>query len=165
MGRTVDTWGSWPIPERVCERVLAKVVMGPNGCHISTYSVASHGYAQVGWTDERGRTVTLAHRAAWTGVHGPIPLGMTVDHTCPVRNRRCVRIDHLRLLPNLENARRTDGRDWDLGRCINGHSHELWRPKTEQRTKGYCVLCRREREAAKRRKLATTSRAERTFRP
>lgn len=143
MARTVDTWGSTSIPERVIERVMSKVVMGPNGCHVSTYSTGSHGYAQIGWQLGNGvRTTTLCHRAAWAGVHGPIPISMTVDHQCPVRNRRCVNVRHLRLLPNLENARRTDGRDWELGTCINGHSAELWRPKSPVRIKGYCTACR-----------------------
>lgn len=144
MGRTVDTWGSTAIPARVIERVMTNVVMGPNGCIVSTYSTASHGYSQIGWSGPGGRGLTLAHRAAWTGVHGPIPLGMTVDHICPVRERRCVNAwQHMRLLPNLENARRTDGRDWELGGCINGHDAEQWYPKNEQRPKGYCSECRR----------------------
>jgi hypothetical protein len=44
---------------------------------------------------------------------------MTIDHTC--KEKRCVRVDHLRLLDNYENGRRTSGRDWPLGQCINGH--------------------------------------------
>lgn len=127
------------IPERVVERVLTKVAMGPRGCHISTYSVASHGYAQVGWREGDDRVVTLCHRVVWSWFRGPIEPGMTVDHMC--KNRRCVRLMHLRLIPNLENARRTSGRDWPLGQCINGHSDaEHWRPKTG-RTRGHCTVC------------------------
>jgi len=66
--------------------------------------------------------MTLAHRAAWTAVYGQIPEGMTIDHLC--KNRRCVNVEHLRLLTNYENARRTSGRDWPLGQCVNGHSDE-----------------------------------------
>lgn len=134
-------------PERVVERVLTKVVTGPRGCHISTYSTASHGYAQVGWNEDGGRYVTLCHRVIWIWFRGPIPKGMTVDHMC--KNRRCVRLMHLRLIPNLENARRTSGRDWDLGQCVNGHSDaEYWRPAGATRKKGYCSACAEQKRIA-----------------
>lgn len=110
-----------PIPARAAERAATRWELDPmTGCWISTYSVASHGYAQVGWSIGSGRhAMTTAHRAAWTHWNGPIPDGMTIDHLC--KTRRCVRRDHLRMLTNFENARRTFGRDWPLGLCINGH--------------------------------------------
>lgn len=116
------------------ERVLTKVAMGPavnlqlGPCHLSTYSTASHGYAQVGWT-EGGRTrMVLCHQVAWVAEHGPIPDGITVDHKCHVRP--CIRRDHLRELTNEQNARRNrDGLDWELdGTCVNGHGREHWVP-------------------------------------
>ena len=112
------------IPDRVCLRALRRFDLDEEtGCHVSTYSTASHGYAQIGWHEASGvRHVVLAHRAAWVAVHGQIPEGMTVDHTC--KNRRCVNVAHLRLLSNFENARRTAGRDWPLGQCIHGHSND-----------------------------------------
>lgn len=134
------------VPERVAIRVMSKVAMGPRGCHISTYSVASHGYAQIGWNEGGERHVTLCHRVIWNWFRGPIPKGMTVDHMC--KTRRCVRLQHLRLIPNLENARRTSGRDWELGQCINGHPDEQhWRPIGPGRVKGYCSACRAEQAA------------------
>lgn len=108
------------IPALAAERAFTRWVESSDGCKISTYSVASHGYAQVGWmTNEHGHGGTTAHRAAWVHVNGQIPAGMTVDHIC--KNRQCVNTDHLRLLSNFENARRTSGRDWPLGECANGH--------------------------------------------
>ena len=138
-------------PERVVARVLMKIVISPDGCYVSDYSTASHGYAQVGWVENSKRIVTLCHLVVWRSARGPAPAGMTVDHRC--RNRRCVNIEHLRLLPNLENARRTDGRDWPLGQCINGHEDALyWRPKTDRQPKGYCHACRMESQRVRRRK-------------
>lgn len=64
--------------------------------------------------------MTTAHRAAWVHANGQIPEGMTVDHR-PTCDKRCVNVDHLRLLTNFENGRRTFGRDWPLGQCANGH--------------------------------------------
>lgn len=108
------------IPDRVAKRAGTSYVEDENGCWISTYSTGSHGYAQIGWNKDRQRFVTTAHRASWVYANdGQIPDGMTIDHTCKVR--RCVNPAHLRLLPNFENARRTSGRDWPMGQCINGH--------------------------------------------
>jgi hypothetical protein len=93
------------IPEDVAARAALNAVPGTRGCLISTYSVGSHGYAQVGWMRTTGRGMTTAHRASWVATNGQIPDGMTVDHLCHVKT--CVAIDHLRLLSNVENA--TDG--------------------------------------------------------
>jgi hypothetical protein len=97
------------IPEAPARRALERCVPGPGGCLISTYSIGSHGYAQVGWRNrELGKhQMTTAHRAAWVAHTGEqIPDGMTVDHLCHVR--RCVNPEHLRLLDNIANA--TDNR-------------------------------------------------------
>ena len=115
------------IPDAAALRALSRWTLeAPTGCHISDYSCGSHGYAQIGWSARRegGHKTrgTLAHRAAWTAVYGQIPEGQTIDHLC--KNRRCVNIEHLRLLPNFENARRTSGRDWPLGYCRNGHRND-----------------------------------------
>jgi len=91
-------------PERVASRVLTKWT--PEGeCWISTYSIGSHGYAQVGWWDgDLGKQVmTTAHRVAWWAANRrPIPKGMTVDHAC--HRKPCVNPLHLRLLDNATNA-------------------------------------------------------------
>lgn len=110
--------GQFEIPRHVALRAFIRFTPDERGCHISTYSVASHGYAQIGW-QHGGRMIgTTAHRAAWVAAHGQIPAGMTVDHQC--RTKRCVNPAHLRLLSNFENARRALY-DWPLGTCRNGH--------------------------------------------
>lgn len=149
--RTPERWNSVLVPERVARRAYENVTPGPNGCWISTYSVGSHGYAQVGWQDSKVHTV-LAHRAAWVHVNGQMPLGMTLDHLC--KTRRCVNPDHLRLLPNYENARRTGGRDWPLGYCPNGHPNSLL---VRSGTKGpmTCGECVRAKQAQYRARVAS----------
>lgn len=104
-------------PPRVVERVLRRIQTAPNGCIVSTYSVGSHGYAQVGWHEAGKRRMTLCHRIAYEVAHGPIPEGMTVDHLC--HNRRCVNPAHLRLLTRQENGRLT-ARFWRT-HCSEGH--------------------------------------------
>lgn len=136
------------IPERVAQRAALRAVRDGD-CIVSTYSVASHGYAQIGWQDGGERNVVTAHRAAWVHYAGEqIPTGMTVDHLC--HNRRCVRIEHLRLLSNFENARRTSGRDWPLGQCINGHPNDQLRQIPSG--KRICRACRSEWQARYREK-------------
>lgn len=119
------------MPERVVERVLDKVEMGPKTqyvdtpCHLSTYSTASHGYAQVGWNEGQQRCLKLCHVVIWTAANGPVPKGITVDHQC--HTKRCIRLDHLRALTNQDNAMRNrPGMDWMLdGSCARGHDAEL----------------------------------------
>ena len=89
-------------PQRVVERLTSKVVAGPNECVVSTYSTGSHGYSQIGWSEGGVTHMRLGHRVAYEAARGPIPDGMTVDHTC--RNRRCVNPLHLRLLSNKVNG-------------------------------------------------------------
>lgn len=132
---TVERWNATPVPERVAERAYTNVEVRADGCWISRYSTGSHGYAQIGWqSKEDGRRVVLAHRAAWVHVNGQVPLGLTFDHIC--KNRPCVNPDHLRLMSNFENARRTDGRDWEFGKCANGHSNMFLREDPYRRAKG-----------------------------
>ena len=108
------------IPPAVASRAATRCEVADDGCWLSTYSTGSHGYAQIGWQTGAERFGVTAHRAAWVFWTGEqIPAGMTIDHTC--HNRQCVNPDHLRMLPNFENARRTAGRDWPIGECINGH--------------------------------------------
>ena len=116
-------WNRVVIPERVKDRAYARSTRAINGCWISTYSVASHGYAQLGWKNSGERHTVLAHRAAWEKVNGPVLVGMTLDHRC--REKRCVNPAHLRLLDNFENGRRINGADWELGECANGHPNSM----------------------------------------
>ncbi len=147
LGKTQAIWPESNIPHRVTQRAISQFVVDENGCHISTYSVASHGYAQIGWDIGGGkRTGTTAHRAAWVADTGEqIPAGMTIDHTC--KERRCVNPDHLRMLSNFENGRRTNGRDWKHGHCANGHPNkhlaiDPWR-RTKDGKKRHGLRCRK----------------------
>ena len=125
-------------PQRVIERYLASL-SSEGACLVSSYSVGSHGYTQIGWS-ESGRTMmVLGHRVAWEHHRGPIPNDMTIDHIC--RNRRCGRIEHLRLLSNVENARSN-------GNAIKTHckrGHRNWR--TDGKGHRRCVTCQDEANA------------------
>lgn len=100
--------------------------MDESGCWISRYSHSRNGYSQIGWSERGKRHMVTGHRASWVRVNGQVPLGMTIDHLC--KQRMCVNPEHMRLLPNYENARRIDGKDWPIGTCANGHSADSLRP-------------------------------------
>ena len=119
------------IPARAAERAYERFTVDENGCYISTYSVASHGYAQVGWKvcGSTRNDGTTAHRAAWTHVHGQIPERMDIDHIC--RNHRCVNVDHLRLLSPEENRRRCKS-DFPEGQSCKRNHPPSARVKTER---------------------------------
>ena len=107
-------------PANTPDRILTKIdAAGP--CWEWTGTVRSdNGYGQVS-VDYRS---TLAHRAVWEILVGPIPDGMTLDHLC--RNRSCVNPDHLEVVTIGVNTGRSPiavtavhGRKTH---CLNGHA-------------------------------------------
>lgn len=146
------------VPARVAERAHSRWTRNESGCHISAYSVQSRGYAQIGWQGDDGKMHgTTAHRAAWVHVHGQIVGELDVDHRDPdTCDKRCVNVDHLRLLTPEQNRRR-QGRKYPLGFCGRGHPDSERVPN--HRGAMICPTCKREqtRESAIRvraRKLA-----------
>lgn len=147
--RAPERWNTIPVPDQVAERAATNYTADENGCWISNYSSASHGYAQVGWSiraeEKTGRSrhrMVLAHRAAWAYHHGQVPVGMTIDHTCKVR--KCVNPAHLRLLSNLENSRRNQGDDFPKGYCRHGHPDSALvrvKRKTKSGEPRYGITC------------------------
>ena len=111
------------VPDRVLARVFTKAKIGtPDECWTWLSPPGSHGYGQIGWRVDGGKSAgTTAHRAAWIATHGPIPEGMTVDHEC--KNKICVNPNegHLRLLTNVDNA--TDNGQGSKTHCPQGHEY------------------------------------------
>src|SRR4051794_22665822 len=70
------------------------------GCLEFTGYLDRDGYGRIHF---HGRT-RRAHRVAYELAYGPIPYGMTVDHTC--NNRACIRYEHLEAVSQAENTRR-----------------------------------------------------------
>lgn len=67
-------------------------------CLVWTKSRRRNGYGQIK-VNGRNRT---AHRVAYELANGPIPDGLSIDHTC--RNRACIEPRHLRLATTKQNA-------------------------------------------------------------
>lgn len=82
-------------------RFWAKVDKTPT-CWNWTASKVGGGYAQFHTNNNSGGyKQRYAHRVSWEAVHGPVPGGMFLDHTC--HNRTCVNPDHMRLVTNKQN--------------------------------------------------------------
>lgn len=99
---------------------------------------------------------TLAHRALWIFLRGPIPDGLDLDHLC--RNRACVNPDHLEPVTRRVNLRR----GFEARGCINGHPYHPDDFSEVRRKSGIierrCKICHRARnkkaKAAKRLRLS-----------
>lgn len=91
----------------------AKTLTPATPCIVWTGALNSRGYpcfSVEGWSQ-------LAHRLAYEDAFGPIPEGLTVDHTCKVK--RCVNPDHLEAVTRAENVRRSRRPDM----CPEGHQY------------------------------------------
>lgn len=118
----------------------SRVAVGqPDECWPWRQSSGSHGYGQT-WD---GQTVLLAHRVAWALTNGPIPDDLTIDHLC--RSRRCCNPAHLRLLPNVENARMNG--NWAKTHCKRGHEFSPENTRTDGDGARHCIACQDESKA------------------
>ncbi len=75
-------------------RLLQRTKLQASGCIEWLGSQSSQGhYGTLGLGHKQ---VEYVHRAAWRLVHGEIPEGMEVHHTC--ENRVCVNTEHMMLM-------------------------------------------------------------------
>jgi len=76
--------------------------MWDTGCREWLGAKNENGYGRV-WDGER---LVYTHRAMWEAEHGPIPLGMSICHTCD--NPRCIELEHLFCATHQENMKDCD---------------------------------------------------------
>jgi hypothetical protein len=99
------------MPERQRFAIKVNAILGQ--CWEWSATMEKSGYGRFRGQDG----MVLAHRYAYEWMRGPIPPGLTLDHTC--RNTRCVNPAHLEPVTALENyqryveARRVRQRDAD----------------------------------------------------
>ncbi len=80
------------------QRLDSHSIPEPNsGCYLWTGRLNAGGYGTLKYA---GRSL-LAHRAAWTEKHGPIPAGLKICHRCDMPS--CVNPDHLWLGTQADN--------------------------------------------------------------
>lgn len=125
------------------ERFWAKVqkLPGPDACWIWTAALNGCGYGAFTLPTGRkkGRQVR-AHRFAYELLHGPIPGGLPLDHTCG--RPLCVNPAHLEPVSLAENIRRAAR---EITHCRRA-GHPLSGDNLRINTRGarVCVACARE---------------------
>jgi hypothetical protein len=86
---------------------------------------------------------TVAHRAGYQLIVGPIPEGLTLDHLC--RNRRCVNPQHLEPVPFAVNVARGESPTAVNARkthCPQGHPYDEINTMPRRRGGRNCRACR-----------------------
>jgi hypothetical protein len=83
----------------LCESLLARSAPCANGCREWLGASGGSGHGQ---TSVNGKRLG-AHVAMYEAVHGPIPAGMEVRHSCD--NPPCIAIEHLLLGTHADNMR------------------------------------------------------------
>jgi hypothetical protein len=99
------------------ERILSRVVKQDDDCWVwqGALNHGGYGIVQLG----RGIGTDKTHRVVYSALVGPIPEGLTLDHSC--YNPACCNPEHLEPVTRAENARR----QWAAGRADPGRSNRL----------------------------------------
>jgi hypothetical protein len=136
----------WHQPEDV--RFWAKVDAS-GVCWEWTGWKTQHGYGNFPPSHRsQKQTRRLAHAWAWEYLIGPIPDGMQLDHRCG--NTSCVNPDHLEVVTQQENIRRSHNPMAMNARkthCPKGHPYDeentrvYARPGSKYASR-YCLACR-----------------------
>lgn len=110
-------------PEQVAEvlgRLATYIEVAPSGCWLWRGCLARNGYGRLRMNGRR----VMAHRAVYEKCRGAIPIGLTIDHLCRVRE--CVNPAHLEAVTFKENVLRGvsfSAQNAAKDRCPRGHEY------------------------------------------
>lgn len=136
-------------PQPPMQRFLAKVAFNPDtGCEEWQAAANRQGYGCFGVGHDK---LYLAHRWRYEQVHGPLPRGAVVRHTCD--NPRCVTLEHLVAGSQADNMRDMQDRGRSKkgrlsSRCKRGHdmSDAYVHTRSDGRVARTCRTCKRMRQ-------------------
>lgn len=113
------------------DRVWFQGIRQPNGCLLWTGRLDDQGYGRISPT----LGATSIHRLAYRMFYGPIPAGLTIDHTCHhddpdcyagprCPHRRCFEPTHLELATQSVNASLRRAPQRRVTHCRMGHPYD-----------------------------------------
>ncbi len=129
------------------ERILRAVHLDEvTGCWVWTRYLDASGYGRLRVDGRK----TLAHRAAFELLRGPIPEGLQIDHLC--RRRACVNPDHLEPVSLQENVARGLSGAAQAARTECPQGHPYTPENTIQHSSGFrrCRICHNAQGRARR---------------
>lgn len=142
-------YSAWAMLEMAKIRLIDQTREQPDGCAYFVGNKAK-GYGKIQTPDGFS---TMAHRFAYEVAVGPVPEGMTLDHTCHSEavkrgeceggddcpHRSCVNVEHLEVVTQAEQNRR---RVWKKKTACN-HGHDLTGANLGVNKRGvrYCKRC------------------------
>lgn len=91
---------------------------------------------------------TIIHRIAYQILVGPIPPGLTIDHTC--RNRACWHVGHMEVVTQRENTLRGNTLQAENAaktHCIHGHPFDEMNTIINKHGWRNCRTCDKARKA------------------
>ncbi len=140
------------------ERFQRKVSVLDSGCWQWMGTIHKHGYGR--FYDQKNHAVR-AHRWAYSSWIGPIPDGMTVDHTChdpkdcaggySCVHRSCVNPGHMQIVTIQDNLKRRAS--VIVTHCPNGHEYSDENTYVSKAGTRQCVTCNRDRARERQRKV------------
>lgn len=120
-------------------RLIAEAKTDSGGCLLNGRN-PSQRYVTVKLSGK----ILLGHRVVWEAIHGLIPAGMTVHHTC--EKQRCLNVAHMELKTRSAHSKHHAP---VLERC---RKHDRAYDRRNARGNGVCRLCASEAEARYRKK-------------
>lgn len=141
------------------EQYIAAYADHPDECWLWTGQVTWNGYGRCCRSRDGVTTSYAVHRLAYELTCGPIPAEMTLDHLC--NNRRCFNPSHLTPATLRNNVLRSETGVTAINarktHCVNGHEFKdgnYWVQQRKQGPKRRCRVCDRERDRARRARVA-----------